>query len=86
MVNRCIFLILIAYDSIKNVVSEITLSGEKSIKSFGSSYRNGFLVAIHPGNIIFWLSVFVAVLSDSYDSAGSTNFLIIATGVLNCNH
>src|SRR5699024_3088710 len=44
-----VFLFLIAYDSIKNADSDITLSGEKPTKSFGSSYRNGFLVAISPG-------------------------------------
>lgn len=77
-----VFLFLIAYDSIRNADSDITLSGEKPTKSFGSSFRNGFLVAISPGNVVFWLSVFGAVLSDSYTSAGSTNFLIIAAGVL----
>lgn len=77
-----IFLILIAYDSIKNADSDITVAGEKPTKSFRSSYRNGFLVAVSPGNIVFWLSVFGAVLSSSYNSAESTNFLIIAAGVL----
>lgn len=77
-----VFLSLIAYDSIKHADKDITLPGEKSVKSIGSSYRNGFLVAISPGNIIFWLSVFGAVLADSYTSNGSTSFLIIATGVL----
>lgn len=77
-----VFLFLIAYDSIKNAGNDITLVGEKPTKSFGSSYRNGFLVAVSPGNIVFWLSVFGAVLSSTYNSAESTSFFIIAAGVL----
>jgi len=77
-----VFLFLIAYDSIKNADSDITVAGEKPTKSFGSSYRNGFLVAVSPGNIVFWLSVFGAVLSSSYNSVESTSFLMIASGVL----
>lgn len=76
-----IFLFLIAYDSIKNADSDITLAGEKSSKSLMSSYR-GFLVAVSPGNIVFWLSVFGTVLSKSYNSTNSASFLIIAAGVL----
>ncbi len=77
-----IFLFLIGYDSIKNADKDITLSGEKTTKSLWLTYRNGFLVAISPGNIIFWLSVFGAVLSNSYSSAKPTSFLLIAAGVL----
>ncbi|RDW20279.1 lysine transporter LysE [Oceanobacillus arenosus] len=77
-----IFLFLIGYDSIKNADKDITLAGEKPTKSISSSFRNGFLVAISPGNIVFWLSVFGAVLSNTYNAAEPTSFLIIAAGVL----
>lgn len=77
-----IFLLLIGYDSIKNADKDITLSGEKPKKSLWSTYRNGFLVAVSPGNIVFWLSVFGAVLTNSYNAAEPANFLIIASGVL----
>lgn len=77
-----IFLCLIGFDSIKNADKDITLSGEKPNKSFLSSYRNGFLVAISPGNIVFWLSVFGTVLTNSYDTSEPAMFLIIAAGVL----
>lgn len=76
------FLFLIGYDSIKNADKDITLSGEKPTKSFFTSYRNGFLVAISPGNIVFWLSVFGTVLTSSYDTSNPVMFLIIAAGVL----
>lgn len=77
-----IFLFLIGYDSIKNADKDITLSGEKPTKSFWSSYRNGFLVAVSPGNIIFWLSVFGSVLTNSYREAQPKEFLIIGAGIL----
>ncbi|MFD1068022.1 LysE family translocator [Oceanobacillus locisalsi] len=77
-----VLLFLIGYDSIKNADSDITLVGEKPVKSMRSSYRNGFLVAVSPGNIVFWLSVFGAVLSNTYNPAEPDNFLIIAAGIL----
>lgn len=77
-----VFLFFIGYDSIKNADKDITVSGEKSNKSFASSYRNGFLVAISPGNIVFWLSVFGTVLTNSYDTGEPLMFLLIASGVL----
>ncbi|MBB5148475.1 MULTISPECIES: LysE family translocator [Ureibacillus] len=77
-----VFLFLIGYDSIKNADHDITLSGEKPTKSWFSSYRNGFLVAISPGNIVFWLSVFGSVLTNSYDMANPIKFITIGTGVL----
>lgn len=77
-----VFLFLIAYDSIKNADSDITLSGEKPTKSLRSSYRNGLVVAVSPGNIVFWISVFGAVLSNSYNTTNPDSFFIIAAGVL----
>lgn len=77
-----VFLFLIGYDSIKNADKDITLTGEKPNKSFITSYRNGFLVAISPGNIVFWLTVFGTVLTNSYDTSEPAMFLIIAAGVL----
>ncbi|MEK3889869.1 LysE family translocator [Bacillus sp. FSL K6-3431] len=76
------FLIFLGYDSIKNSDQDITLDGEKPNKSFLSSYRNGLLVAISPGNLVFWISVFGAVLSDSYDMTQPTKFLIVGAGIL----
>jgi len=77
-----IFLCLIGYDSIKNADKDITLAGEKTTKSILSSYRNGFLVAVSPGNIVFWLSVFGTVITSTYDSTRPTMILAVAAGVL----
>lgn len=77
-----IFLFILAYDSIKNADKDITLAGEKVNKSFFSTYRNGLLVAVSPGNLVFWVSVFGAVLADSYAGNGDSQFLIVAFGIL----
>lgn len=76
------FLFMLAYDSIKNADKDITLAGEKVNKSLGLTYRNGLLVAISPGNLVFWVSVFGAVLADSYSQSDSSSFIIAAFGIL----
>ncbi|KPN89591.1 LysE family translocator [Lysinibacillus sp. ZYM-1] len=76
------FLFFLGYDSIKNADHDITLAGEKVTKSFFTSYFNGLLVAISPGNLVFWVNVFGVVLAKSYGQGEQTNFLIIAAGVL----
>ncbi|KOS69757.1 lysine transporter LysE [Lysinibacillus contaminans] len=76
------FLLFLGFDSIKNADQGITLSGEKVTKSFFSSYRNGLLVAVSPGNLVFWVNVFGVVLANSYDQGEPKNFLIVAAGVL----
>lgn len=76
------FLFLLGYDSIKNADHDITLAGEKVTKSFFASYFNGLLVAISPGNLVFWVNVFGVVLARSYGQGEQTSFLIIAAGVL----
>lgn len=76
------FLFLLGLDSIKNADHDITLAGEKVTKSFFTSYRNGLLVAISPGNLVFWVNVFGVVLAKSYGQGESDNFLVIAAGVL----
>lgn len=77
-----VFLLILAYDSIKNADKDITLAGEKVTKSFFSTYRNGILVASSPGNLVFWVSVFGAVLADSFAENGANQFIIVALGIL----
>lgn len=77
-----IFLFLLAYDSIKNADKDITLAGEKVTKSIFSTYRNGILVAISPGNLVFWISVFGSVLADSFAENGANQFILVAFGIL----
>ncbi|WP_195571514.1 LysE family translocator [Paenibacillus sp. 1001270B_150601_E10] len=77
-----IFLIYVGYDSIKHADHDITLSGEKTEKSIFSSYKNGLLVAISPGNLVFWISVFGTVLANSFDHTNTSYFIIVGAGIL----
>ncbi|MBS4220021.1 LysE family transporter [Bacillus sp. FJAT-49711] len=81
LIGAC-FLAFLGYDSIKNSNQDIILNGEKPNTSFFSSYRNGLVVALSPGNLVFWISVFGAVLSDSYDTTQPSKFLIVGAGIL----
>lgn len=76
------FLFYLGYDSIKHADQDIATFGEKVQQSFFHSYRNGLFVAVSPGNVVFWISVFGAVLAESYDATEPTHFLIVATGIL----
>ncbi|ODJ53378.1 lysine transporter LysE [Brochothrix thermosphacta] len=76
-----VFLVFIAYDSIKNANKDINLAGEKTNKSFFKTYRNGLIVAVSPGNLVFWVTVFGTVLTDSYTKSNS-QFFIVALGIL----
>ncbi|WP_097148681.1 LysE family transporter [Ureibacillus acetophenoni] len=75
------FLLFLGYDSIINADKDITLSGEKVKKSFFSSFKNGVLVAVSPGNLVFWVNVFGVVLAKNYASDQS-HFIIVALGIL----
>ncbi|MGG1220070.1 LysE family transporter [Priestia endophytica] len=77
-----LFLLYIGYDSIKNADHDISRPGEKVKKSFTSSYLSGLLVAISPSNLIFWLSIFGTVLTNSLETSSSFQFLIVGIGIL----
>lgn len=77
-----LFLFILAYDSIKNADKDITIAGEKVNKSLIKTYRNGLLVAISPGNLVFWISVFGAVLADTYAGSESNSFILVAMGII----
>lgn len=77
-----LFLFILAYDSIKNADKDITIAGEKVNKSLIKTYRNGLLVAVSPGNLVFWISVFGAVLADTYAGSESNSFIFVAMGII----
>ncbi|MGE6629090.1 LysE family transporter [Bacillus sp. NPDC077027] len=77
-----VFLFMLAYDSIKHADQDIHLAGEKVNRSLLKTYRNGLLVAVSPGNLVFWVSVFGAVLADAYSKSESSQFIIAALGIL----
>ncbi|API92555.1 MULTISPECIES: LysE family transporter [unclassified Virgibacillus] len=77
-----VFLFLLAYDSIKNADKDISLAGDKINRSLLKTYRNGLLVAVSPGNLVFWVTIFGVVLADSYSQLGQASFIISALGIL----
>lgn len=77
-----VFLFYIGYDSIKNAGRGIAMTGDKSSESLISSYKNGLLVAISPGNLVFWISIFGTMLSDTFDASNIMNFSIVSLGII----
>lgn len=77
-----LFLFFIGWDSIKNAEKDIHLGHEKPEKSLKLSYLNGFVVAISPGSVVFWLGVFGTVLANSFKSTGNSGFFVVAAGIL----
>ncbi|MGN8646516.1 LysE family translocator [Gracilibacillus sp. HCP3S3_G5_1] len=77
-----LFLVYIGIDSITNAEKDINLGEGKIKKSLKSSYLNGFLVAISPGGLVFWLGIFGTVLADSFNTTGISGFSIVAAGIL----
>ena len=69
-------------ESIKHASDDITLAGETTTKSLASSYRNGLLVAVSPGNLVFWVSIFGTVLASSFDASDKASFIVVGTGIL----
>ena len=50
-----IFLMFIGIESIKEAKSEVNIDGEDPNKSLLSAYLSGFMIAISPANIVFWI-------------------------------
>lgn len=77
-----LFLLYIGCDSIRNAGADIAIGGEKAKRSFFKSYINGFMIAISPANLVFWLGIFGTVLAASIGKAHGAAFILIAAGIL----
>ncbi|WP_416829156.1 LysE family translocator [Ectobacillus polymachus] len=77
-----LFLLYIGWDSIKNANHDIALGDDAPKRSFLKSYANGFMIAISPANLIFWLGIFGTVLAASLSHVNSYTFLLVASGIL----
>ncbi|MGU3370150.1 LysE family translocator [Bacillus mycoides] len=60
------FLMFIGIESIKEAKSEVNIEGEDPNKSLLTAYLSGFMIAISPANIVFWIGVFGPVLVSSF--------------------
>ncbi|HWO53843.1 MAG TPA: LysE family transporter [Paenibacillus cookii] len=78
-----VFLFVVGYGSIKEASAfHAGREGASPDKTWLSSYGNGFMVAVSPGNIVFWLSVFGTLLADRLGSTGQAHFWTMAAGVI----
>ena len=76
------FLMFIGIESIKEAKSEVSIEGEDPNKSLLTAYLSGFMIAISPANIVFWIGVFGPVLVSSLGNASTSTFILIAVGIL----
>ena len=76
------FLLFIGIDSIKEAKSEVNIEGEDPNKSLFKAYLSGFMIAISPANIVFWIGVFGPILVSSLGHASNATFILIAVGIL----
>lgn len=72
----------IGIESIKEAKSKVNIEGENPNKSLLTAYLSGFMIAISPANIVFWIGVFGPVLVSSLSNASTSTFIIIAVGFL----
>jgi len=76
------FLFFLAWDSFRTADQNIMLSGERVQKTFWHTYKNGVIAAVSPSNLVFWVSVFGTVLSNTYATTETSSFAIAGMGIL----
>ncbi|MDR9852174.1 LysE family transporter [Paenibacillus sp. VCA1] len=76
------FLFYVGIVSIKEASAIHAVEEGAVPKTWLSSYANGFMVAVSPGNIVFWLSVFGTLLADKLGGPEKNRFLVMAAGVI----
>jgi threonine/homoserine/homoserine lactone efflux protein len=76
------FLLIIGIDSLKESKNTVDFSGTTPKKSLAKAYTSGFLMAISPGNIVFWIGIFGPLLASSINGENQTHFIIVALGIL----
>lgn len=78
----CIFLFIIALDSLKDSRKTVEFGEQDIKKSLAKSFSSGFLMAISPANIVFWLGIFSPLLVSSLNSEAQTQFVFVALGII----
>lgn len=77
-----IFLLVIGIDSLKESKTPVDFSTTVAKKSSAKAYVSGFMMAISPANIVFWVGIFGPLLVSSLTSSSETNFAVVAAGIL----
>lgn len=76
------FLLYIGYDSIRNANHDMSDGNEQTNRSLLKSYMSGFMIAVSPANLVFWLGIFGTVLAASLTHVNTVTFFLVATGIL----
>ena len=77
------FLLFIGYESLKESKADVHVNGDDQPKaSFFKAYMDGFIIAITPANLVFWLGVFGPILISSLDKANFAMFMLISFGII----
>lgn len=76
------FLLYIGYDSIRNADHDLSYGNKKTNRSLFKSYISGFMIAVSPANLVFWLGIFGTVLAASLTHVNSLTFFLVASGIL----
>lgn len=77
-----VFLLIIGIDSLKESKTPVDFSGTAPKKSVAKAYTSGFLMAISPANIVFWIGIFGPLLVSSLSDGAGTHFVVVAAGIL----
>lgn len=77
-----IFLLIIGIDSLKESRNKVDFSNTTTKKSLTKAYTSGFLMAISPGNIVFWIGIFGPLLISSVTGENQGHFVMVALGIL----
>jgi len=77
-----VFLLIIGIDSLKESKTPVDFSSTATNKSTTKAYISGFMMAISPANIVFWIGIFGPLLVSSLGDGAGTNFAVVAAGIL----
>ncbi|WP_026691415.1 LysE family translocator [Alteribacter aurantiacus] len=80
-----LFLIYLGIQSIKDSTTtlDFTQGHKKKKPSLTKAYGSGFVIALTPGYIMFWLGILGTLLASSLtDAKGSLSFLLVAGGIV----
>ncbi|WP_085994129.1 LysE family translocator [Oceanobacillus senegalensis] len=77
-----IFLLIIGIDSLKESKNKVDFSKATPKKSLAKAFTSGFLMAVSPGNIVFWIGIFGPLIISSINGANQAHFAVVALGIL----
>lgn len=80
-----LFLLFLGIQSIRESTIKITISEKTTLtrKSVTKAFGSGFIIALTPGYLMFWIGILGTLLASSLsDAQGSASFLFVASGIV----